>query len=91
MSVAPELIEALHHFCVEQNLDRYGNAILALAYDAGMEVTPAASIIQYTKAEKRPRILQPFLNVRRFWSTVKFKTLSDATKEVNAKSPAGRQ
>ena len=91
LSVAPKLIEALHHFCEEQNTDEYGNAILALAYDAGMGVTAAASIIQYTKAEKRPTILQPFLDVRRFWSTAKFKTLSDATKEVNAKSPAGRR
>ncbi len=92
LSAAPKLIENLHSLCGEQDIDEYGNALLALAYDAGMRVTAAASIIQYTKAKiDRNSIVYRFLDERRYWSTFKLQTVSDATKEVNAKSPAGRR
>ena len=91
MSVGPHLMQVFYNFGEQVNRDPYGNALVAMGYDAKLRVTGIASIIQYTKAEKNPEVLKGFLDAKRFWSTIKFKTHGDATKEVNAHSPAGRR
>ncbi|KAL9057835.1 MAG: hypothetical protein Q9162_002065 [Coniocarpon cinnabarinum] len=91
VSVGPRLMQVFYDFGEEVNRDPYANALLALGYDAKMRVTGIASIIQYTKAESNPKVLKGFMDTKRFWSTVKFQTHGNATKEVNAHSPAGRR
>ncbi|KAL9091983.1 MAG: hypothetical protein Q9159_001128 [Coniocarpon cinnabarinum] len=89
VSAAPQLLQAFHDFSIPEHFDEYATAWLAMGYSSKWRSTAMASHIVYTKPEKRPAALEKFMTARRFWSTVKLRSMASTGREMDSNTPPG--
>ena len=87
LSAAPQLLDALYHFSRPETFDIYSHVILSLGYTYVFRSCLIGQTIQYTKPTSNPPALRKFMAAKRVWSTVKLKSLTAATEEVNSHCP----
>ncbi|KAI9659174.1 MAG: hypothetical protein M1831_003756 [Alyxoria varia] len=87
---APQAIEAFQRFGDMTEYDEYAaGPIFAVGYKSQIRTTAIANFIIYTKPQKFPECFKPFTSIFRLWSTLKVRTISDATQELDAMAPTG--
>ena len=89
VSAAPQLLEAFHDLSKKEMFDEFATTWLGIGYSSKWRATAIASHVVYTKPQKRPQALESFMKARRFWSTVKLRSISDTGREMDSKTPPG--
>ena len=89
LSTAHLQLETFNQLIQPEHFDQHASSILSTAYDSRYGIRAIGHNIQYTKPQKSPVCFQPFLSLRRWWTTAKIKTLSASIKEITAHSPPG--
>ncbi|KAK8008214.1 oxidoreductase [Apiospora marii] len=90
---AADQIEAFDRLASADEYDEHASQILTFAHSAllgGMlPVTLIVNEMQYTKAESRPAVFEPVMNLSRFYSTMRLAGMADFAKEGGGAQPKG--
>ncbi|KAL9050649.1 MAG: hypothetical protein Q9162_006508 [Coniocarpon cinnabarinum] len=89
-SKAPQFVEAVHKLAAVTPYDEHAaGPMMAFGYVSALRCSAIGAYIIYAKPQKWPSCYNAFTSIGRLWSTVKVRTLTDATNEQNAVAPSG--
>ncbi|KAK4504598.1 hypothetical protein PRZ48_005514 [Zasmidium cellare] len=85
-SSTPSLLESYYHFSRPENYDPCATVIFAIGYFGLLNLHVPAPSVHYTNPVKNPPALQWLTKAPHFHSTLKIRTMSEATHTVNSAS-----
>lgn len=91
-SKVSQLIDAFHQFTESKPgvYDEYAaGPLVCFSYVQKIGIRALSTYLVYTKPEKWPKCYDGFKSIGRIWSTVKIRSLTSATNELDSSSPPG--